>query len=270
MIIAAGDSFVYGSELADCTATKASDSSFTAILTKNAGIKNYYCTAAPGLGNDSISRSVITSCENIQQPKGVVVSWTFPGRYEFRFAYDTEQSTGNWYTITPWTIKTARSIKGEFHSDDSSILYDHVLTVNRAKRTGVLEFAETFYKHVGSTEYWEIYSSLKEIVYLQNYLKIKNIPYLFTCADNSLIYNYTVSQNDPSIMSLLNQIDLSNWFWFPESVNEWETKNPRGFYQWAVENKYLVGTTHPLEEAHQDAAQLIQEKFNAMVKRFVQ
>ena len=49
-----------------------------------------------------------------------------------------------------------------------------------------------------------------------------------------------------------------------------QTKEPRGFYQWAIENKYKIGTTHPLEEAHKDAAKLIEEKFNAMVKKFVQ
>jgi hypothetical protein len=32
-----------------------------------------------------------------------------------------------------------------------------------------------------------------------------------------------------------------------------------------VENKYPVGTTHPLEEAHTAAAELIKEKFNELV-----
>jgi hypothetical protein len=31
-----------------------------------------------------------------------------------------------------------------------------------------------------------------------------------------------------------------------------------------------MGTTHPLEEAHYDASQLIQEKFHAVVKESVQ
>ena len=34
-----------------------------------------------------------------------------------------------------------------------------------------------------------------------------------------------------------------------------------------MENKYPVGTTHPLEEAHQEAAKLIKEKFNELVTK---
>jgi hypothetical protein len=140
-------------------------------------------------------------------------------------------------------------------------------TIRRAKATGVADFAQTFYAHVGSTEYWEVYSSLKEIVYLQNYLKVNNIPYMFTCADNSLLYNYTVNQADSVINSLIMQIDMTKWFWFPAGTQANETCDPRGFYQWAKENKYPIGTTHPLEQAHADAAKLMQEKFNELVKK---
>ena len=35
------------------------------------------------------------------------------------------------------------------------------------------------------------------------------------------------------------------------------------------ENKYKIGVTHPLEDAHQDAAKLMQEKFNELVKKFI-
>ena len=50
-----------------------------------------------------------------------------------------------------------------------------------------------------------------------------------------------------------------------------QTTTPRGFYQWAVENKYSIGPdSHPLEQAHQDAAELIKERFDAMVKKDLQ
>lgn len=259
MIVLAGDSFVYGSELKDTTKT------FGCLLASGSAYENI---SWPGYGNDSIARTTIERCER-GGVNSVLVLWTFPGRYEFRFGYDTKQHTGNWYTITPWTTQTEKNIEREFISKDENILYQHSQTVLRAKQTGVSEFAETFYKHVGGTEYWEIYSSLKEIVYLQNYLRVKSIPYMFTCADTSLLYNYTIDLRDPVIMSVFNQIDLDKWFLFPKSENSWETTQPRGFYQWAVENKYPVGTTHPLEQAHQDAAKLMQEKFNELVKKSV-
>ena len=127
---------------------------------------------------------------------------------------------------------------------------------------------------MGNSEYWEIYSTLKEIVYLQNYLKVNNIPYLFTCADNSIWYNYTINNNSDTVVnSLVSQIvkDRENWFWFPAGKDPQDTCNPRGFYQWAVENKYPVGPdNHPLEQAHIDASKLMQEKFNELVKKSIQ
>jgi hypothetical protein len=258
MIIAAGDSFVYGSEL------QSPDNTFTALLGANE------CVAWPGFGNDSIARTAIERCEQ-GGVDGVVVSWTFPGRYEFRFAYDTMQKKSPWYSINAWTIKSdLNSIKEEFVTDNNVILEQQKQTIERARKTGVADFAETFYKHVGGSEYWEIYSSLKEIVYLQNYLVLKDIPFMFTCADNSIFNNYTVDNADTVIVSLLNQIDHNRWFWFPKGQGSNQTKTPRVFYQWAVDNKYPIGTTHPLEQAHIDASKLMQGKFNELVTKHLQ
>jgi len=258
MIIAAGDSFVYGSELASPANT------FTALLGADE------CVAWPGYGNDAIARTTIERCEQ-GVVDGVVVSWTFPGRYEFRFAYNTQQKKSPWYSINAWTIKSdLDSIKEEFVTDNNVILEQQKQTIERAQKTGVADFASVFYRHVGGSEYWEIYSSLKEIVYLQNYLLLKQIPFLFTCADSSIFNNHTVDNADTVITSLLNQIDHDRWFWFPEGQGSNQTKTPRGFYQWAVENKYPVGTTHPLEQAHKDASELMQGKFNELVTKHIQ
>jgi hypothetical protein len=95
-----------------------------------------------------------------------------------------------------------------------------------------------------------------EIIDLETYLKFHNIPYMFTCADNCIV---------------TGKLDYSNWYMFPPATEEWNTMSPRGFYQWAVENKYTVGPdNHPLEQAHQDAAQLIKDKFNEVVKKHLQ
>jgi hypothetical protein len=258
MIIAAGDSFVYGSELASPANT------FTALLGADE------CVAWPGYGNDAIARTTIERCEQ-GGVSGVIVSWTFPGRYEFRFAYDTRQKKSPWYSINAWTVKSdINTIEEEFVTKDKDILNAQKQTIERARQTGVADFADVFYKHVGGSEYWEIYSSLKEIVYLQNYLLIKQIPFMFTCADNSIWYNYTIDHADNNISALVNQLDLSKWFWFPAGTNPYETCKPRGFYQWALENKYPIGTTHPLEAAHSAAADLMKDKFNELVKKHIQ
>jgi hypothetical protein len=289
IIVAAGDSFVYGSELDDCFdgeggpdpewnkgnpewpssfLIRHSKKTFTSLLSDG---HDYDCVAWPGYGNDSISRTVVERCEQLDKSNVfVIVSWTFPGRYEFRFNYDTKQRKSPWHTITPWIIETEENIKKEFINDDTKIEYQQAQTNKRAKTTGIADFAEVFYKHVGNSEYWEVYSSLKEIIYLQNYLKINNIRYMFSCADNSIIENYSIKNDNSTIKSLYKQIDFDKWFLFPSGIEEHQTRTPRGFYQWAVENKYPMGTTHPLESAHADAAKLMKEKFNELVKKSVQ
>lgn len=95
-----------------------------------------------------------------------------------------------------------------------------------------------------------------EITELAKYLEFHNIPYLFTCADNCVV---------------TGKLDYSKWYMFPPATEEWNTMSPRGFYQWAIENKYTVGPdNHPLEQAHADAAELIKDKFDEMVKKHLQ
>ena len=215
-ILAGGDSFVYGSELADCNGTY-SRNTFSALLAEK---NNYVCVAWPGYANDSIARTVINYCENNKQEDiFVIVSWTFPGRYEFRFDYDTGQRTGNWYAISPWTaLDDNNGFLKDFKSHDNIILNHHVNHRETAKQTGTYNFAKTFYKHVGGTEYWEIYSSLKEIVYLQNYLKVNNIGYLFTCASTDLFLNSTLDSKEEICTNLYKQIDFDRWYIFSNTT----------------------------------------------------
>jgi hypothetical protein len=151
------------------------------------------------------------------------------------------------------------------------MLHAQKKTISTAKKTGVADFAKNFFQHVGDNEYYELYSSLKEILFLQYYLKSNNIPYMFLPADNSF-YDHPAyyRQQDQHIDSLYNQIDWNRWFFFEKGSGINQTKEPRGFYQWAVENKYPVGTTHPLEEAHADAAKLIERKFSELVTKSIQ
>ena len=262
MIIAAGDSFVWGNELSDCQGPKYSQLTFPAILAKSID-QNYKCIAWPGIGNEGIARSIIAECEQSdKQDIFILVTWSSPGRYEFRFRYDTKQKNSPWYTFDRWTfVDNLEDIKDDFINQDSAIFERQAITHNNAQTTGVAKFARLFYENIGDSEYWEVYTSLKEIVYLQNYLLANNIPFLFTCVDTSIFYNYTVDNADATIQSLLNQIDYDRWFLFPGDAK------PEGFKHWAIKNKYPAGALHPLEQAHYDATQLIKEKFNELVKK---
>lgn len=87
------------------------------------------------------------------------------------------------------------------------------------------------------------------IIQMQKWLEYRQAKYMFTCADNCII------TGNP-------KVNYSKWFLFPPGVGSAKTETPRGFYQWAVEEEYQCGPeSHPLEQAHFDAANLMQFQF---------
>lgn len=207
MIISAGDSLVWGSELADCrgsTYDRFSKSTFFANLSTDS---DYFSIAYPALTNrqiasrieDAINIVLTKSTQHINpQPKETYGGLAIPSITDCAIKLVTAKSVA---FVVCWTWP---SRDNELHSNDA----------------------------IQSTE---------------QLLKQHSIPYLFTCADSCVI---------------TDSLDLTNWALFPGQI---------GFYQWATTNKYLCGPqAHPLEQAHQDAARLLQGKFNELVKKFVQ
>jgi hypothetical protein len=196
IIVAGGDSFVFGSELKDCPDGRQesySRNTFTALLAQD---NEYVCVAYPGMSNKEIVDAVTVYVDTVRtnyplllSEVAVIVCWTWPSR-------------------------------------DNKV------------------------------------DAIDEIFRLQFYLQKINIPFMFTCADNVAF---------PKLLAKVTTLDLTNWFMFPAGTYPHETLEPRGFYQWAVENKYDVGPdNHPLEQAHLDASKVMQEKFNELVKKHIQ
>lgn len=246
VLVAGGDSFVFGTELSDQKTGIPSKSTFPALLAHDASM-HYQCVARPGSSNQGIYRQIVNYCETHKDlDLSVFVSWTFPNRYEFNFpGY-------GWHNINAWDAEDSRTIASQMTNFIQTVLDQQVKTNNSLEQAGVREFLKTYYKTVASSEYWETFSTLKEIVNLQNYLKLNSIKYVFTFADVNVLNNFTTHNADTDISVLYNQIDFDYVTLFPGG---------KGFYQWALENKYKVGATHPLEEAHCDAAKLIRDKF---------
>lgn len=239
IIVAGGDSHIWGSELADSPhggPNGYSHNTFTGLLAKSKNYQ-YECVAYPGLSNSGIARFVMNACDKTDDVF-VIVCWSFVNRYEFRFTYDTMPVTSPWMNIHSAHTKFADSVKN---------------------KTQLATFVDTYTRHVGISEYNELYVTLKEILFLQQYLKQRNIPYMFTTVDNKYYEheNYYRSK-DTTLETLYNNIDWSAWYLFGNN----------GFYQWALENNYKVGPEgHPLEDAHKDAAILIKEKFDELVTK---
>ena len=269
IIVAGGDSFIFGSELKD-QITGPSKSTYTALLSANKKI-DYYCAAWPGNANNAIARMTMTACEKLKDKNPfAIVTWTFLQRYEFYFTYHTKQKLGPWHSVNSWTASNflPSDLQKIFSQNNDKILKHQLENLKTAQETGTANFAVEFFRHVGNSEYYELYHSLKEFVFLQNYFKVNKIPYLMLTADNHF-YNHPnfIRSRDEHLDSLYNQIDWNHWYFFPPGIEPNHTLEPRGFYQWAAENKYPIGTTHPLEEAHAAAAQLIEDKFNEMVTK---
>ena len=232
ILVAAGDSFIWGSELTDCR-NDYSKQTFPALLARQSNME-YVCAAYPGNANNAISRMAIDAVSKIEGDKFLLVEWTYPQRAEFRI-------NNEWVSINSWHINAK-------------------------------EFSESYFKYAGNSEYYEIYSVLKEIVFLQQYCMINKIPYMFMTADNHFFQheNY-IRRSDTELENLFNQINWGNWFWFGSGTQKNEIGASIGFCQWVIKNKYKVGVQlHPLEEAHKAAALLIMEKFDELVKEFIQ
>ncbi len=258
-IVAGGCSFTYGHELSDCNREKspASKLTWSSILAKDIGA-DYHCTAGAGIGNSAIARRVfefVTSYDT----HAVIVMWTFPSRYDWAMPRHNNLEKGRWAPITPWDTSTEQNKVLTTLKDNDAQKQIWLKRMERLKDTGVVEFADSLYRHAAN-QYHEVYLSWQSIIWLQNILEKKNIPYFFTLASNTLFYDEfkPYFQTDTLLNSMYKEINFTNWFWFGERM--------MGFDQWALLNKYDRGTTHPLDSAHQDAVKLMKTKFLQTIK----
>ena len=279
ILVAGGCSFIYGSELADAKEFAGfqgySMKTYPALLAQSMRI-DYKSVAYPGNANNAIARYVINQCQQLKDNRPmVIVQWSFSNRYEFRFAYSTNHIPSPWYSVNVWDVSIDKEWLNEGSSDTFKTVDEHerermLNHYNNAQKLGITDFSRSYIKNIAQTEYWEVYTSLKEIVFLQLFLKANNIPYIFTSADDRLLYNNTILNMDLTLNSLYSQIDWDNWVKFPSIPDEQLNINyTGGFYQWSQQNNFKFGCTHPLEDAHTAATKLIQGKFYEMVKKLV-
>ena len=256
--IAGGCSFTFGHELSDDEQGKIPSKKSWAYGLKTDPSDEYICTAYPGSGNPGIARRVFNAVANNTDIKCVVVMWSFNSRYDWAMPRHKELEGTRWATISPWDTDMAseerhRALAG------SEVQQEHWKRRQESlQETGVKPFAEAIYRHAAN-EYHETYLSWKSIIWLQNILEKKKIPFMFTLADNSLFYNEFKHHKDldPFMAGLHREIDLTKWFSFGERM--------MGFNQWSLMENYERGTTHPLDKAHEDAVQLMLPTFNKLI-----
>jgi hypothetical protein len=254
-LLAGGCSFTFGHELSDDkNGKKPSALSWSALLAKEVKT-NYSSVAYPGTGNAGIARRVFEYITNNKDKNlFVAIMWTFTSRYDWAMPRHAMLEKTRWATITPWdTNKNQAEVEKELSHNKAQYTLWKVRKENM-KETNVLSFADALYQYAAN-QYHETYLSWKNIVWLQNILEKKKIPYFFTLADNTLFWDEFKALNeiDSLLNGLYNEIDFSRWYVFGE--------RQMGFNQWASLNEYSRGTTHPLDAAHIDAAKLMKDKF---------
>ena len=258
--IAGGCSFTFGHELSDDTngKTPSKHSWAHGLFEKTqypGGVYEYVSAAYPGSGNSGIARRVFNAVsqyydENINCISGVVVMWSFNSRYDWAMPRHRELENTRWATISPWDTDMNEKERHNSLAGSEVQLEQWKRRQELMTETGVKPFAESIYRHAAN-EYHETYLSWKSIIWLQNILQKKRIPFVFTLADNSLFYKDFDHHKDQDrfMKALHKEIDLTKWFSFGDRM--------MGFNQWALMENYSRGTTHPLDEAHQDAVKLM-------------
>ena len=255
--IAGGCSFTFGHELSDDQNGKVPSQKSWAYRVKPQD-HEYICTAYPGSGNSGIARRVFNAVANNKDVECVVVMWSFLSRYDWAMPRHKVLEDTRWASISPWDTNAGneeafRSLSGSETQQEQWRVRKEIFM-----ETGVKNFAEAIYKYAAN-QYHETYLGWKSIIWLQNILEKKKIPYMFTLADNTLFYQeFTHHKEQDSFMNALHsEIDLTKWFFFGERC--------MGFNQWALLNDYSRGTTHPLDQAHADAVQLMLPTFNKLI-----
>ena len=255
--IAGGCSFTFGHELSDDQEGKIPSKKTWAY-----GLKpqdhEYVCTAYPGSGNSGISRRVFNAVANSDDVEGVVVMWSFNSRYDWAMPRHRELEDTRWTSMSPWDTSISSDERHQAIEGSEAQQAHWKRRAESMIETGVKPFAEAIYKYAAN-QYHETYLSWKSIIWLQNILEKKKIPFMFTLADNTLFYDEFKQHKDqdPFMKALYDEIDFTKWFSFGERM--------MGFNQWATLNDYEKGTTHPLDDAHQDAVKLMLPTFNKLI-----
>jgi len=256
-LIAGGCSFTFGHELSDDQQGKVPSKKTWAH-----GLKpndhEYVCTAYPGSGNSGIARRVFNAVANSTDVGGVVVMWSFLSRYDWAMPRHRDLEATRWVSISPWDTNAGKEEAYRNLAGSKTQTGQWKKRIEIFAETGVKDFTESLYKYAAN-QYHETYLSWKSIIWLQNILEKRKIPFMFTLADNTLFYDEFKhhKDQDPFMNALHDEIDLTKWFSFGERM--------MGFNQWAQLNDYPRGTTHPLDKAHEDAIMLMLPTFNKLI-----
>jgi len=220
-VIAFGDSFTRGDELAGCPEQmpnkpfQYSQSTWPAVIAKSLNC-DYKCCAIGGVGNQFISWQV-ASWNQIKKTTLCIINWTWFERFDY-----VDVLVDEWRTTHPR------------HEDK----LDHY-----------------FYRNLDS-DIWNLHRNLQQIHSTISFLKQNNVDFIMTCLDTNYIANSNTILTTDSTASSKWTSAISN---LQEQVVPYILDFKRmSFLEWSKHNGFELGPNgHPLEKAHAEAAKYI-------------
>jgi hypothetical protein len=263
LVISGGDSFTFGAELLTDNSVSPSPNSWANLVASRIS-KQHINVARSGRSNSYITRHVLyqvqTALEQNVSPEKIFVQvmWTFTNIQEFAIGKSTGEYDSPWLYLTPyshvdetesdWFKRVDRSLptwNGVYNSLKS--FYSKNLNL------GIVDFAKQYQKLVQTTPVNDSYVSVKEVLLLQTVLSMLNISYMFTYVNHYVMNGlFEDAAQNVYLKNTRSLINKNHWYTFPGNFQSYI-----GFDDWAKHNKYSYGTSHPLEQAHLDAAELI-------------
>ena len=226
-IVSFGDSFVFGSELANnADGSKA----WAATIAKELGC-NYHTSSVPGCGNDHIARQIYSwFSKNSAHDTLAVINWTWMCRWDF---YIVEHET--WITLGPTCVPA--KLKG---------LVD---------QTNAEEIVEFYKQRANSSLLWNKIRNLQTIWATQCYMEKKGIQSVQTYMDYEM---FDTKCNAPDYVQELQKFILPELKLFAgKNFVDWSHANN---YPVTIEGM------HPLESAHAAAAKYWKEIYKLELK----
>ena len=224
-IVSFGDSFIFGLELGN---NPTGCQAWPGLVANNLRIKYQTCAVA-GCGNDHIARQIYSYfANNSTHDTLAVINWTWAQRWDF---YIVEHET--WITLGPTCVP--EKLKG---------------LVDQTQANDIVDF---YRARANSSLLWNKFRNLQTIWSVQNYLKQKGVTTVQTYMDYDL---FDQKFHAPDYVTELQDL-------IKPSLSLFEEKN---FVDWSRSKGFEVtGALHPLEKAHQAAAELWQEQYSQLL-----
>lgn len=200
------------------------------LIAKQLGYEYETC-AIPGCGNDAIARQVLEYFQtNSREDTLAVINWTWALRWDFYIVGREE-----WTTIGPTCVPRKLEEK-----------VDH----NEAER--IISF---YNDYTGHSSVWEKWRSVNNIYSTQQYLDSIGVPSVETYIDSEVVIDEC---HCPDYIKALQQYTTPRLKTF-EGVS---------FLDWSYKNGFEVTQPglHPLEQAHEAAANLWKETYRNMLE----